>query len=206
MRPSGYCSITNSGSSRSFNEHQRQPVSCVRPYAMADSWRTKNYATGRHRNCFLSHDYGPLSCDDMEDFILAGMQVGDCCLSWFVTNQFGDHVFRSDQLFPDLLHWGKFQQLHDLKMFHCGPPTDSLWDNTVLIKDNVVERIRGLKQQDGPDQQVPGSSRLLQTHLKHDLVDELRANAEWCHRRQLRACRGGEDATPAGPPPSPGTA
>ncbi len=53
--------------------------------------------------------------------------MGDSCLSWFVTNQFGNHVFRSDQLFPDLLHWRKFQLLHDLQMFHCVPlPDDSL--------------------------------------------------------------------------------
>ncbi|UTG93263.1 dihydrofolate reductase family protein [Geobacter sulfurreducens] len=51
--------------------------------------------------------------------------------------------------------------------------TESLWDNTVIIKDNVVEEIRRLKQQDGPDLQVYGSSRLLQTLLKHDLADEL---------------------------------
>ena len=51
--------------------------------------------------------------------------------------------------------------------------TNSLWDNTVFIKDNVVEEIRKLKQQDGPDLQVHGSSQLLQTFLKHDLVDEL---------------------------------
>lgn len=51
--------------------------------------------------------------------------------------------------------------------------TDPLWDNTVFIKDNVVEEIRGLKQQDGPDLQVHGSSRLLQTLFTHDLVDEL---------------------------------
>jgi dihydrofolate reductase len=51
--------------------------------------------------------------------------------------------------------------------------TDSLWDNTVFIKDNVVKEIRGLKQQDGPDLQVYGSSQLLQTLLKHDLVDQL---------------------------------
>jgi dihydrofolate reductase len=51
--------------------------------------------------------------------------------------------------------------------------TDSLWDNTVFIKVNVVEGIRRLKQQDGPDLQVHGSSQLLQTLLKHDLVDEL---------------------------------
>lgn len=51
--------------------------------------------------------------------------------------------------------------------------TDSLWDNTVFINDNVVEELRRLKQQDGPELQVHGSSQLLQTLLKHDLVDEL---------------------------------
>jgi dihydrofolate reductase len=51
--------------------------------------------------------------------------------------------------------------------------TNSLWDNTLFIQDNVVEEIRRLKQQDGPDLQVHGSSQLLQTLLRHDLVDEL---------------------------------
>ena len=50
--------------------------------------------------------------------------------------------------------------------------TNSLWDNTVFIKDNVVEAIRRLKQQDGPDLQVHGSSNLIQTLMAHDLVDE----------------------------------
>ena len=54
-----------------------------------------------------------------------------------------------------------------------GKRTDSLWDNTVFIKDNVVEKIRRLKQQDGFDLQVHGSSQLLQTLFHHDLVDEL---------------------------------
>jgi dihydrofolate reductase len=47
---------------------------------------------------------------------------------------------------------------------------DRPWDNTVVIK---VEEIRKLKQQDGPDLQVHGSSQLLQTLFKHDLVDKL---------------------------------
>ena len=51
--------------------------------------------------------------------------------------------------------------------------TQSLWDNTVFIKDNVVEEIQRLKQQDGPDIQVHGSGHLLQTLFKYDLVDEL---------------------------------
>jgi dihydrofolate reductase len=47
---------------------------------------------------------------------------------------------------------------------------DRPWDNTVVIK---VEEIRSLKQQDGPDLQVHGSSQLLQTLFQHDLVDKL---------------------------------
>jgi dihydrofolate reductase len=51
--------------------------------------------------------------------------------------------------------------------------TNLLWDNTVLINDSVVEKIRGLKQQNGPDLQVYGSSNLLQTLFRYDLVDRL---------------------------------
>ena len=51
--------------------------------------------------------------------------------------------------------------------------TESLWANTVFIKDNAVDAIRRLKQQDGPDLQVHGSSQLLKTLFGHDLVDEL---------------------------------
>ena len=47
------------------------------------------------------------------------------------------------------------------------------WNNTVCINDNVVEELRKLKQEDGPDLQVYGSANLVQTLLKNDLVDEL---------------------------------
>lgn len=54
-----------------------------------------------------------------------------------------------------------------------GTRPDRPWDNTVFIKGNIPEEIRRLKQQDGPDLQVHGSSQLLQTIFKHDLVDRL---------------------------------
>lgn len=47
------------------------------------------------------------------------------------------------------------------------------WDNSVLLKDDVVEKIKNLKQEDGPNLQVHGSGNLIQTLLKNDLVDEL---------------------------------
>ena len=48
------------------------------------------------------------------------------------------------------------------------------WNNSVLIKNNVVEEINKLKQQDGKDIIVHGSGRLIQTLMKHDLVDSYR--------------------------------
>ena len=46
------------------------------------------------------------------------------------------------------------------------------WSKSVFLKGNVVDEIKQLKQQDGPDLQVHGSGNLIQTLLKHDLVDE----------------------------------
>ncbi|HEV8634487.1 MAG TPA: dihydrofolate reductase family protein [Chloroflexota bacterium] len=48
------------------------------------------------------------------------------------------------------------------------------WPPSVLIGRDVVEQITRLKQQDGPDLQVHGSSQLIQTLFAHDLVDEYR--------------------------------
>lgn len=47
------------------------------------------------------------------------------------------------------------------------------WNNSVFLNGNITDQIRKLKQQDGPDLQVHGSGNLIQTLLKHDLVDEL---------------------------------
>ena len=47
------------------------------------------------------------------------------------------------------------------------------WEKSVLIKGDVVAKLKELKQQDGPMLQVQGSGNLIQTLLKNDLVDEL---------------------------------
>lgn len=49
---------------------------------------------------------------------------------------------------------------------------NSNWSNSVFINDNVIEEIKKLKEQKGLDFQVHGSGNLIQTLLKHDLVDE----------------------------------
>ncbi len=50
--------------------------------------------------------------------------------------------------------------------------SSSDWQNTVFLKGNVAGEIKKLKEQDGPDLQVHGSGNLIQTLMKHDLVDE----------------------------------
>ncbi len=45
------------------------------------------------------------------------------------------------------------------------------WNNSVLIKDNIIAEIHKLKQQDGHDITVHGSATLAQTLMQHDLVD-----------------------------------
>jgi dihydrofolate reductase len=47
------------------------------------------------------------------------------------------------------------------------------WSNSELIKGDVAKEVKKLKEQDGPEIQVHGSGNLIQTLLKHDLVDEL---------------------------------
>ena len=48
------------------------------------------------------------------------------------------------------------------------------WSNSVLIEGDAAEGVAALKQQDGPELQVHGSGDLIQTLLRHDLVDQYR--------------------------------
>ena len=50
--------------------------------------------------------------------------------------------------------------------------TAHAWSKSVFLSGNVVKEIKKLKQQDGPELQVHGSSNLIQTLLEHDLVDK----------------------------------
>ncbi|MCB8944759.1 MAG: dihydrofolate reductase family protein [Ardenticatenaceae bacterium] len=49
--------------------------------------------------------------------------------------------------------------------------TSSQWQPSVFINGDIAAKIAQTKQQPGPDLNVWGSSNLLQTLIKHDLVD-----------------------------------
>src|SRR6266567_4387146 len=48
------------------------------------------------------------------------------------------------------------------------------WNNSTIIKDNVVEEITMLKQQPGHEIQIEGSATLVQSLMETDLIDEYR--------------------------------
>jgi dihydrofolate reductase len=48
------------------------------------------------------------------------------------------------------------------------------WQNSTVLQGDVAEAVAALKQEDGEDLHVIGSSELVQTLFAHDLVDEFR--------------------------------
>ena len=51
--------------------------------------------------------------------------------------------------------------------------TSHEWQPSVFLSGDIADKITKLKQQNGPDLHVYGSASLVQTLLKHDLVDAL---------------------------------
>ncbi len=67
------------------------------------------------------------------------------------------------------------EKLNSAKKYVVSTTLSKLqWKNSSLVSGDIVKEIRELKQQDGPELQIHGSSNLIQTLLINDLVDELR--------------------------------
>jgi dihydrofolate reductase len=58
-----------------------------------------------------------------------------------------------------------------IKYVASNTRTTSNWQPSVFLSGDVPEKIAHLKQQQGSDLHVWGSSKLIQTLIKHDLVD-----------------------------------
>ena len=48
-----------------------------------------------------------------------------------------------------------------------------IWRNTTVIRENVIDSVRGLKAEPGGNILTDGSSQLVHTLIQHNLVDEL---------------------------------
>ncbi|WP_223805993.1 dihydrofolate reductase family protein [Ornithinibacillus gellani] len=51
---------------------------------------------------------------------------------------------------------------------------DTKWNNSTLVKGNVIEQIAKLKQDAGQNMVIHGSAELINTLLPHQLIDEIR--------------------------------
>ncbi len=58
-----------------------------------------------------------------------------------------------------------------IKYVASNTMTHSDWQPSVFFKEGIENKVIQLKQQEGPDIHVWGSGELIQTLLKHDLVD-----------------------------------
>jgi len=53
------------------------------------------------------------------------------------------------------------------------PVDTDIWKNSIRIDGDIAEKVKILKNEEGPDLQVHGSGKLIQALLKNDLIDEL---------------------------------
>ncbi|HVW58704.1 MAG TPA: dihydrofolate reductase family protein [Puia sp.] len=65
----------------------------------------------------------------------------------------------------------KFNRIN--KYVVATTPVDTSWKNSILINRDVVNELKKLKEQGGPDLLVHGSGRLVQTLFANQLVDVL---------------------------------
>jgi dihydrofolate reductase len=97
-----------------------------------------------------------------KDFLL-GRKTYEIFASFFPTEQ-------GQQVWPGNNDITKYVTSKTLKKADL-PAGRQGWKNTVILKD--IDDIKKLKDSEGSDLQVSGSGALIQTLLKHDLVDEL---------------------------------
>ena len=78
-------------------------------------------------------------------------------------------------------HWPQASEEEGAKVFNEATKyvasrnrPELVWSNSVLIDGDAADAIAALKQEDGPELQVLGSANLIQTLLRHNLVDRFR--------------------------------
>src|SRR6185437_12154345 len=122
-----------------------------------------------------------------------GFKYGGWQFAWDEKDEIADKIMNKLMAEPfDLLLgrrtydiWAAFWPLHKDEP-QWGKPFDRAtkyvvshktfklpWSNSALIIGDVVEEIKELKRSNGPDLSVWGSSNLIQTLLKHNLIDRM---------------------------------
>ena len=105
--------------------------------------------------------------DDIAAFVQAGMEAADTLLLGRVTYQGFAAAFASSTG-PDAQIMNNYR-----KYVVSTTLAQADWNNSSLIKGNVMEEVAKLKQQEGQDIGMSGSGTLVQSLLRHNLIDEL---------------------------------
>jgi dihydrofolate reductase len=102
-------------------------------------------------------------------------------------------------------HWPNFgdddpaaAQLNSMRKYVASRTLDKVeWNNSTLLEGDVAEAVAKLKEESGGEIHVTGSCDLIQTLLRHDLVDEF---VLWTFPVVLGTgkCLFGEGTVPAG--------
>jgi dihydrofolate reductase len=105
--------------------------------------------------------------DDVAAFVGAGMAAADTLLLGRVTYQGFAAAFASSTG-PDA------EVMNTYRKYVVSTTLEQAdWNNSHLIRGNVVEEVAKLKQQPGQDIGMSGSGTLVQSLLRHNLIDEL---------------------------------
>ena len=105
--------------------------------------------------------------DDVAAFIQAGMEAADTLLLGRVTYQ-GFAAAFAENTSPDA------EVMNNYRKYVVSTTLEQAdWNNSSLITGNVVEEVAKLKQQEGHDIGMSGSGTLVQSLLRHNLIDEL---------------------------------
>jgi dihydrofolate reductase len=105
--------------------------------------------------------------DDIAAFVGAGMQAADTLLLGRVTYQ-GFAAAFAESTGPDA------EAMNAYRKYVVSTTLERAdWSNSSLISGNVVEEVTKLKQQEGQDIGMSGSGTLVQSLLRHNLIDEL---------------------------------
>ena len=105
--------------------------------------------------------------DDVAAFVGAGMTAADTLLLGRVTYQ-GFAAAFAESSGPDA------EAMNAYRKYVVSTTLEQAdWTNSSLIRGNVVEEVARLKQQPGQDIGMSGSGTLVQSLLRHKLIDEL---------------------------------
>ena len=111
----------------------------------------------------------PYLSEDVAEYNKTQLLTLDALLLGRVTYE----IFASSWPLRTNNEFGVADQLNSMPKFVISSTIEKTdWNNSTLIKENVIEEIAKLKKGDGGDIGIVGSAGLIQSLIPHNLIDE----------------------------------